>query len=269
MKFFAIDVGNSNTKIAFFHNQRKVFSKQLPTSTSNETNSILLEYQNTIATENILFNEYPIFISSVVLHITKALQSVKNIHFISSKSPINFTILRIDPSTLGADIIAASQAALNLYQTPCIVVDAGTATTITMINKNREFIGGTISPGLGISAKALSLMTSQLPTVELIAPTKTIGFDTETAIQSGLIHGHVGMIESLVQKFMKEEGISQASIVLTGGAICKLIELLPSHYIYNSELVIEGIASLAEQTLALSPDFLQHADNNIKNNFRI
>ncbi|MEZ4819521.1 MAG: type III pantothenate kinase [Bdellovibrionota bacterium] len=110
---------------------------------------------------------------------------------------------RIQANTLGADIIAGSQAAVRFYQIPAIVIDAGTATTVTYINKEKAFLGGVICPGLGISAKALFEQTSALDPVDLVIPPSVIAHTTEHAIQGGLMFGHAGMITSLVERIKR------------------------------------------------------------------
>ena len=117
---------------------------------------------------------------------------------------------------VGADLIANAAAALKLYKPPIIIVALGTATAFAIVSKDREYIGGVIAPGLGISAEALFTRTAALPRVELAVPKKAIGSNTQVAMQSGLIFGWVGLIEGIVSRIQKELG-EKAMVVATGG----------------------------------------------------
>jgi type III pantothenate kinase len=125
--------------------------------------------------------------------------------------------VRMDnPREVGADLIADAAAALTLYKPPIIVVALGTATAFAIVSKDKEYIGGVIAPGLGISAEALYTRTAALPRVELARPKKTIGSNTQAAMQSGLIFGWASMIEGIVNRIQEELG-ENATVVATGG----------------------------------------------------
>jgi type III pantothenate kinase len=117
---------------------------------------------------------------------------------------------------LGGDLVADAAAALKLYKPPIIVVALGTATAFAIVSKDKEYIGGVIAPGLGISAEALYTRTAALPRVELTLPKTTIGSNTQAAMQSGLIYGWAGLIEGIVHRIQKELG-GKATVVATGG----------------------------------------------------
>jgi type III pantothenate kinase len=120
-----------------------------------------------------------------------------------------------NPREVGADLIANAAAALSLYKPPIIVVALGTATAFATVSKD-GYLGGVIAPGLGISAEALYTRTAALPRVELAKPKKTIGNNTQAAIQSGLIFGWAGLIEGIVGRIKEELG-EKATVVATGG----------------------------------------------------
>ena len=120
-----------------------------------------------------------------------------------------------NPREVGADLIANAAAALSLYKPPIIVVALGTATAFSIVSKE-GYLGGVIAPGLGISAEALYTRTAALPRVELARPKKTIGNNTQAAMQSGLIFGWAGLIEGIIHRIQKELG-DKATVVATGG----------------------------------------------------
>lgn len=240
MRLVAIDIGNSKTRIGLFQEGELVKSVEIPTDPFQDTGFLLQAYQQHLD-ENI--HDIPIFAASVVSEITEKIQD--DVTLINDKSPLDFSIDRVDPQTLGPDIIAASQAVVKLYHVPAIIIDAGTATTITYINDKKIFLGGVICPGLGISAQALFNKASALDPVAFKAPPSVIANTTETAIQAGLMFGHTGMIESIASRIQKEEGLQSTSVICTGGAMQGLLDILPTSYMYDPELVLKGVASIA------------------------
>lgn len=121
-----------------------------------------------------------------------------------------------DPKAVGADRIVDAAAVQRLYGGPACVVDFGTATTFDGISAEGEYLGGAISPGIGIAAEALFLRTAKLPRVDLQRPPSVIGRNTVHAMQSGLLFGYVGLVEGMVGRFRHELG-PQMKVIATGG----------------------------------------------------
>lgn len=121
-----------------------------------------------------------------------------------------------DPRAVGADRIADAAAVQRLYGGPACVVDFGTATTFDGISSNGDYLGGAISPGIGISAEALFLRTAKLPRVDLQRPPAAIGRNTIHAMQSGLLFGYVALVEGMVARFRTELG-PEMKVIATGG----------------------------------------------------
>jgi type III pantothenate kinase len=121
-----------------------------------------------------------------------------------------------DPRAVGADRIVDAAAVNQLYGGPACVVDFGTATTFEAISADGEFLGGAISPGIGIAAEALFLRTAKLPRVDLQRPPQAIGRNTVHSMQSGLLFGYVGLVEGMVARFRAEIG-PQMKVIATGG----------------------------------------------------
>ncbi len=121
-----------------------------------------------------------------------------------------------NPREIGADRIVNAAAARHLYRGAVIIVDMGTGTTLDIVSKEGDFIGGVIAPGIGIASQALYTRTAALPRVELLAPEKAIGTSTITAMQSGIVFGYIGLVEGLLKRVQKELG-GKAFVVATGG----------------------------------------------------
>lgn len=123
-----------------------------------------------------------------------------------------------DPASIGADRIVDAVAVLRLYGAPACIVDFGTATTFDALDKNGQYLGGAITPGIGIAADALVQRTAKLPRVDLQRPPSVIGQNTIHAMQSGLLFGYVSLVEGMVARFRKELG-NEMKVIGTGGLV--------------------------------------------------
>ena len=126
-----------------------------------------------------------------------------------------------DPKAVGADRVVDAAAVQWLYSVPACVVDFGTATTFDAIDRQGDYLGGAIAPGIGIAADALFQRTAKLTRVELVPPPAAIGRNTVHAMQSGLVFGYVGLVEGMVDRFRSELG--QDMIVVGTGGLAPVI----------------------------------------------
>jgi type III pantothenate kinase len=151
-----------------------------------------------------------------------------------------------NPGEVGADRIANCVGAFEQYGGPCIVVDFGTATNFDVISKKGEFLGGAIAPGLNISADALFARAARLPRVEIKRPAKIIGTNTVDNLQIGLFYGHIGLVDSILERMIAELG-QETKCVATGG----LAHLIAGDSKYISEindtLTLEGLRIIYER----------------------
>ncbi|MCB0327940.1 MAG: type III pantothenate kinase [Bdellovibrionales bacterium] len=244
----AVDIGNTKTSLGLFQGQELIRSWRFRTEKKRLADEFFTQLRMYLAQVGVhLEDQDGVCISSVVPELTGEIRGYDlgaPLHFVSHQSPIDFHIKLPSPQSLGPDIICVSQACIELYDCPIVMIDAGTATTVMAINENKEFIGGAICPGLGISSQALFKAASALSAVTLTVPPKAIGQDTESAVQSGLCRGHAAMIEGLAQSFRTELGRQDAQVVMTGGAIRSLKDLMPSDYVYRPDLALQGLRSI-------------------------
>lgn len=133
----------------------------------------------------------------------------------ASKLPIELDV--DEPLTVGADRIANTLAAREIYRRDTIAVDLGTATTFDCITREGVFVGGVISPGLQAGLDWLSVRTAKLPRVELQPPRRVIGRRTEACIQSGVFYQAVESVDGIVRRIKEEWGKPDAFVVATGG----------------------------------------------------
>jgi len=140
-------------------------------------------------------------------------------------------ILYDNPKEVGADRIADSVAAYDLYPGPCLIVDFGTATTFEAVSAKKEYLGGAIVPGIDISLDALFRNASALRKVELIEPRGVIGKSTVESIQSGALYGFAEQTDGLCRRFKAELG-ENTTVIATGGLsglisrFCKEIDVV-------------------------------------------
>jgi len=147
-----------------------------------------------------------------------------------------------NPLEVGADRIANAVAAINqLPNKNIIIVDFGTATTVCAINNNKEYLGGTIMPGIKMAMESLHNHTARLGPVDILKPTDVLGNTTETNIQAGLYYGQLGAIEKIIRHIQSATFQNQESIVIATGGYAHLFE---NENIYNllvSDLVLYGL----------------------------
>ncbi len=149
-----------------------------------------------------------------------------------------------NPAEVGADLIANAAAAYARCGGACIVVDFGTATTLTAISARAEFLGVAIAPGLNLAASTLAGGTAQLPAIALAAPLHAIGANTVDAIRSGIVLGYVGLIEGLCARIRAELG-GTAHVVATGGLSRLIAPLTTAFDAVDVGLTLEGLRLIA------------------------
>ncbi len=140
----------------------------------------------------------------------------------------------------GSDRIANAVAAVVLIDGPTAIVDFGTATTITVVGRRRDLIGGAILPGIWLMERALHTGTAKLPAVDLRQPLSLPGRDTLSSIRAGIVCGTAGAVERLVGDMERELGFSLA-LVLTGGAVELVAPLIGRHHRVIPALTFEGM----------------------------
>src|SRR5256886_10408848 len=249
-----IDIGNTNTSLGVFDGENLVANWRLTTAGERTGDEWGVHTRNLFALAGLDFKSIDaIAIASVVPPVNFTLKRMAEDYFHLSPLFIDHTIdtgvpiLYQPPSDVGADRIVDAVAAIRQYGAPCIVVDFGTATTFDAINARGEYLGGVITPGITISADALFERAAKLPRVEIRRPQKTIGSATVEAMQSGLDHGYVGLVDGILRKMIGELG-AKARVIATGG-LAPLIAR-GSEFIETADetLTLEGLRIVYERT---------------------
>ena len=219
-----IDVGNTSISCGIFSNDTLIKKFVLASDKNRSIDEYGVIIKSILDENSIDLNQIKnAIIASVVVPLTEVIKSAVEKYIgtecLKLTYKINTEIIykTDNPKEIGADRIANARAVKELYPNKnCVVVDFGTATNFDVVTKNGEFLGGIIAPGIGISAQALNNCTSLLPKVRIEKPKKIIGGNTIDAILSGLVLGHAGMIDGLLEGIESELG-EKIVVVATGG----------------------------------------------------
>lgn len=219
-----MDVGNTNIKTALFDGKELVKYWRISTSKTSTSDEYGILLCNLFHNEGVDKDAVEgVAISSVVPTINFTLEHMCKNYFgqmpmiVAPGIKTGINIKYENPRELGSDRIANAVAAYEQYGGPCIFIDFGTATTFGALDKQGNFLGGCICPGIKLASEALIGQTSKLPRFELIKPERVIGRTTVTNLQSGLIYGYIGQVDYLVRRMRVELNAPDAFVVATGG----------------------------------------------------
>lgn len=276
----ALDVGNTNTVLGLYRisadgsapsttarpeEERELVAHwRVTTHRAQTSDEYGVLFVNLFQMSGISVDEvHHIIISSVVPPVETTLRRVceKYFHvhplFVEPGIKTGMPVLVDNPAELGADRLVNAIAAFERYGGPCIVVDFGTATTFDVISANGEYLGGAISPGLGISADALFSRAARLGRVDIKRPAKVIGTNTVTHLQSGLYYGYIGLVDGILERMIAELG-AQPRVVATGGLARQISE--DSRYVAQIDdmLTLDGLRILFDRNRTARPRTRAH-----------
>ncbi len=252
----AIDMGNTNITLGAYSEDTLLFVSRLATDRARTTDQYAVDLLNILNLYKVTSTAFSgAVIGSVVPELTTAIaNAVEKITCIKPmllgpglKTGMN--ILTDNPAQVGADLIAGAVAAASQYPLPCLVVDLGTATKISIIDENGSFCGCTISAGVSISLEALAQRTSQLPNINLTPPLRIIGKNTVDSMQAGTVFGAAAMIDGLCERIEEELGENARTIVATGGLAHDIVISCKHNVIYNGVLVLEGLKIIYQKNI--------------------
>ncbi|HBR08481.1 MAG TPA: type III pantothenate kinase [Clostridiales bacterium] len=251
----AVDVGNSNVVLGCIDNGIISDVMRLETNrkkTAHEYAVTIWQILSISGRKKSDFNGA--IISSVVPQLTGTLRAAVRIItgcealIVGAGIKTGLNIGIDDPSQLGADIVSVSVAALSLYKPPLILIDMGTAITITVISANARMLGGAILPGPSIATEALIGRASLLPRIPIGPPKKVIGTNTIDSMQSGTVFGSAASIDGMLDRIEKELG-SPATVIATGGMAMKIIPHCYRDIAYDENLLLRGLWLIWQKNL--------------------
>ena len=245
-----IDIGNSNIVLGGVREEEIVFEARLRTEVTKTSDQYCVDLK-------ILLDVYGVrpediegcIISSVVPQVLNSFQTA--IKKLTGKVSLvvgpgiktGLDIRLENPGQTGADLVVADVAALREHKPPLIVIDMGTATTMSVLDKTGAHIGGCIIPGVRISMDALTEKTALLPGLQLDQPKRAVGRNTIDAMRSGIMMGTACMLDGMVERMEEELGY-KTTVVATGGIAKFIVPLCKTPMIYDKDLLIKGLAAL-------------------------
>lgn len=249
----AVDIGNTNITLGAFEESALTFTARIATDSEKTADQYAVEIKSLLELngrspeeieDSIIASVVPAVGKSISKAVSKLCHIVPLMLGPGVKTGLN---IKIDnPAQLGADLVAGAVGALDVYTTPCVVIDMGTASTVSVIDKNGTFLGGVIAAGVRLTLKALAENTAMLNSIPIEAPKSVIGGNTVECMQSGLVFGTAAMLDGLIKRISNELG-ETPTVVAAGGLSKEIITHCEADIIYNENLLLDGLRVIYEK----------------------
>ncbi|MCL1831024.1 MAG: type III pantothenate kinase [Oscillospiraceae bacterium] len=245
-----VDIGNTNIVLGCFRDDDCIFLSRISTDKARLKDQYAVDIGSILSLYCIEPSTIDdAIISSVVPSLTEPISYA--IELVTGSYPMVLNPglktglnIRIDnPAQLGSDFVACAVAAKEKYPLPLVIIDMGTATTVSAVAKNGDFLGCAILPGLRISTDALVERTSLLTSISYEAPKSAIGGNTNDSMQSGVIYGAAAMIDGLCNRFFEELGEVGLAIA-TGGLAVVVTPYCKTDIMLDNMLLLNGLKSI-------------------------
>ncbi len=229
-----LDVGNTLVKLAVYKSNSLIIKETV-------TMTIFFKVLKKLK------NRYPLIKRVIISSVGKLMKEDVyyinknfNLVILNSETIVPFKNLYQTPETLGVDRIALVCASIQQFPNGnALIIDAGTCITYDFVNKENEYLGGAISPGIGVRYKSLNNLTANLPLLEIEEPNNIIGSSTNSSIHSGVINGVLKEIDGVIEEYALR--YSDLTVILTGGNTNFLSKQLKSSIFVNSNFLLEGL----------------------------
>ncbi len=246
----AIDIGNTNIVVGCIDEKMTYFIERLSTDRSKTELEFAIVIKNVLDIYKIKPSDLEGgIICSVVPQITKIVRLAaekiikKEVKVLGPGIRTGVNILMDNPASVGSDLIADAVGAIQEYPTPLIIFDMGTATTVCVVDKHKNYIGGMILPGVRTSLDALVSRAAKLSGIDLEAPKRTIGKNTAECMKSGIINSNAASVDGLIDRIEDELG-EKATVVATGGLAKKIIAHCKKDVIVDEDLLLKGLRTI-------------------------
>ena len=249
----AIDVGNTNIVVGCIDDRKTYFIERLSTNRTKTELEYAVDLKNVLDIYHIKKTEIEgCIISSVVPQITNIVKLAaekilkKNAIVLGPGVKTGLNIMMDNPGQLGADQVADAVAGISGYPVPLILIDMGTATTASVVNSKKQYVGGMILPGVGVSLDALTARASQLSGISIDAPRHVIGKNTIECMKSGVLYSNAAALDGIIDRIEEELG-EKATVVATGGLAKKIVPHCKREIILDEELLLRGLLTIYEK----------------------
>ena len=249
----AIDIGNTNIVVGCIDDEKTYFIERLSTVRTKTELEYAVDLKTVLDIYHIKKTDIEgCIISSVVPQITDiarlAAEKIlkKEVMVLGPGVKTGLNIMMDNPGQLGADMVADAVAGLARYPVPFLVIDMGPATTVSVVNDKKQYIGGMILPGVGVSLDALTSRASQLSGISIDAPKHIIGKNTIECMKSGVLYSNAAALDGIVERIEEELG-QRTTVIATGGLAKKIVSHCKREIILDEDLLLKGLRVIYEK----------------------
>ena len=241
------DIGNTNITLCGFVSDKIAFVSRISADTSVTSDEFAFRIINSLSLHGVDRNDLSgVIAASVVPPLNASLKRAvrfvfgQDVLFVGPGIKSGIVIQCDIPSSVGADLIAAAVATHNIYGSPSLIIDIGTATKMTVMNRKGAFIGTSIIPGVMMGLNALAEKTAQLPKISLDMPESVIAKNTADCMRSGVLFGNASLIDGMIDRITEEFG-EELKVYATGGMASTVIPLCKHDIRVDEHLVSKGL----------------------------
>ena len=249
----AIDIGNTNIVVGCIDDEKIYFIERLSTVRTKTELEYAIDLKTVLDIYHIKRTDIEgCIISSVVPQITNVAKLAaekilkKEALVLGPGVKTGLNILLDNPGEMGADRVADAVAALTYYPVPLVIVDMGTATTVSVVDEKKRYLGGMILPGVRVSLDALTSRASQLSGISIEEPKRLIGKNTVDCMKSGILYGNAAAVDGIIDRIEEELG-QKVTAIATGGMSKKIITLCRREIIQDEDLLLKGLLVIYEK----------------------
>lgn len=257
----AIDMGNTNIVIGCIDDDKVYFEERLSTDLSKTELEYAIGFKTILELYHINSEDIKgAIISSVVPQLVNIIKDAieKTIGItpliVGPGVKTGLNLLMDQPAQVGSDLVVDAVAAISEYGAPVIVIDIGTATTISVVDHKNNYIGGAILPGVKVSLDSLVSRTAQLPRISMEAPKRVLGKNTIDCMKSGIIYGNASCIDGMINRIEEEMGYNnengpKATVVATGGLAKVIVPNCKNEIILDNLLLLKGLKIIYDKNV--------------------
>lgn len=244
----AVDIGNTNIVLGCAENDKILFRERIATNQTNTELEYAVKIRAALEMNGIDTKSVDgAIISSVVPSVTGTVKAAvvkltgTDVMVVGPGISTGLSIMIDNPAQLGSDLVVDAVAGIAEYKTPLILIDMGTATTLSVIDGNNNYIGGAIMTGMAVSTDALISRTAQLPKIAFEKPKKVIGSNTIDCLKSGIMYSNASAIDGMIDRIEEELG-EPCTVVATGGLSGVVIPLCKHRdIVLDDALLLKGL----------------------------